>query len=166
MFGHLDGVNASIKTPGSQTFNLTDAHIRFERSTEAKPKSSQTIDEVRVDLKALKLSYAVYQYQLLKSSFEECNLDRLPSTVSELKGSPPTSWNHKIEQIIYMRSLSFSEYEMLSSPVILLSVVSSADVDPVMCMQELLSTHHTPITLTSVNHYIFYYFLILIVVIT
>lgn len=38
---------------------------------------------------------------------------------------------------------------MLSHPVVLLLVVATSDVDPVACMQELASVHHTPLCLTS-----------------
>lgn len=38
---------------------------------------------------------------------------------------------------------------MLSHPVVLLLVVATTDVDPVACMQELASVHHTPSCLTS-----------------
>jgi hypothetical protein len=38
---------------------------------------------------------------------------------------------------------------MLSHPVVLLLVVATSDVDPVACMQELASMHHTPLCLTS-----------------
>lgn len=38
---------------------------------------------------------------------------------------------------------------MLSHPVVLLLVVATTDVDPVACMQELASVHHTPPCLTS-----------------
>lgn len=45
-FGHLDNVNAVIRQSGSTNIVLNDAHIRFERVTEARSKSSHMIDEV------------------------------------------------------------------------------------------------------------------------
>lgn len=46
-FGHLDGIGANIRA-GNQTFPLSDAHIRFERATEVRPKTSENIEEVCV----------------------------------------------------------------------------------------------------------------------
>jgi len=45
-FGHLDSINSVIRT-GSGTLPVTDAHIRFERVTELKPKTSSGLEEVR-----------------------------------------------------------------------------------------------------------------------
>jgi hypothetical protein len=44
-FGHLDGLNSSVRT-GNQTFTVSDAHIRFERNTEAKAKNSELVEKV------------------------------------------------------------------------------------------------------------------------
>jgi hypothetical protein len=128
-FGHLDSINASIRT-GSQLLPIPDAHIRFERVTELKSKSSTSIEDY------------------LRSSFEETDISRLPSTIQELKGSPPSAWTSKLEQLV-LRSISFSEFEMISHPVVLLTVVSTSDEDPLACMQELASVHHTPMCLTN-----------------
>ena len=128
-FGHLDSINASIKA-GQQIVTISDAHIRFERVTELKAKSSNSIEDH------------------LRESFEETDLSRLPSTIQELKISPPSSWTPKLEQLV-LRSISFSEFEMISHPVVLLTVVSTSDEDPIACMQELSSVHHTPICLTN-----------------
>lgn len=38
---------------------------------------------------------------------------------------------------------------MLSHPVVLLLAVATSDADPVACMQELASVHHTPSCLSS-----------------
>lgn len=43
-----------------------------------------------------------------------------------------------------MRSMSFSEFEMMSQPLILLTVISTTEIDPVAAMVELASVHHTP----------------------
>jgi hypothetical protein len=67
----------------------------------------------------------------------------LPTSVSELRSDPPSGWTNKIEQLV-LRSMSFSEFEMISNPYVLLTVVSTADADPVAAMQELASIHHTP----------------------
>lgn len=44
-FGHLDGLNSNIKVAG-QSFPLHDAHIRFERVTEVRSKSSEDVESV------------------------------------------------------------------------------------------------------------------------
>lgn len=44
-FGHLDGLNSTVRT-GSQTFTVSDAHIRFERNTEAKGKTGELVEKV------------------------------------------------------------------------------------------------------------------------
>jgi len=131
-FGHLDNVNTVIRSPGNPNITLSDAHVRFERFSEAKAKNSQMIEE------------------LLKNSFGPVNIESLPTSISELKGSQTTSWNHRIEQILLMRSLSFSEYEMLSNPILLLTVVASNEVDPVISMQDLLSSRYVPSCLETV----------------
>lgn len=48
-FGHLDSINSVVRT-GSGTLPVTDAHIRFERVTELKPKTSTLLEEVNVFL--------------------------------------------------------------------------------------------------------------------
>lgn len=45
--------------------------------------------------------------------------------------------------------MSFSEYEMISHPLVVMSVVSTSDVDPIAAMQELTSIHHTPACFTN-----------------
>lgn len=80
-------------------------------------------------------------------------LARVPATTAELKAAIPTAWSPRLEQLL-IRSMSFSEYEMISHPVILLTVVSTSDPDPVACMQELASYHHTPPCLSTVRIYI------------
>lgn len=191
-FGQLDGINSSIRS-GSQQLPLADAHIRFERVTEVRTKSSGCVEEViwyssfdippflssfislscqrtyflnsslstsntrwltffltfppfcRVNLhskcyRRICLLYSGSRFcfyfclsfllqhnikiikQLLRSTVEESNLNRLSSSPAELKGSPPTVWTDKVEQIV-MRSMSFSEFEMMSHPLILLTVV-------------------------------------------
>jgi hypothetical protein len=81
--------------------------------------------------------------QLLRSNFEEFDIHDVPSNVSELKANPPSAWTPKLEQIL-SRSMSFTEYEMLSHPVMLLTVVSTTERDAVSAMQELASPHHVP----------------------
>lgn len=44
-FGHLDGIHATIRS-STQMVAVSDAHIRFERSTEAKAKSPLVVEEV------------------------------------------------------------------------------------------------------------------------
>ena len=128
-FSKLDGVNATVRSSNYQV-EINDAHIRFERVTEVRGKSPGCIEE------------------LLRSSFEECDPSMTPANLVELKATPPTAWGPRAEQIV-LRSMAFSEFEMLSHPVILLTVVATTDVDPVACMQELASVHHTPSCLSS-----------------
>jgi hypothetical protein len=54
-FGHLDNINASVKS-GNQSFFLADAHIRFERVTELRMKSGEQIEEA---------SYNIYYYHFI-----------------------------------------------------------------------------------------------------
>ncbi|RYH31676.1 hypothetical protein EON65_02190 [archaeon] len=86
--------------------------------------------------------------QLLVSRFTPYDVDRLPNNVSELKANPPTAWTSETEQIV-LRSLSFSEFEMMSHPLLILTVVATSDVDPVAAMLELASVHHTPACFTN-----------------
>lgn len=123
-FGSLDGINAAVRTNG-QVFGLADAHIRFERASEVDQKSGDQIED------------------LLHDSFEEFDINRLPNSLVELKAGPPSAWTELIRQIV-IRSISFSEYEMLSHPVVILSVIATSDVDHIACMQELVSGHHSP----------------------
>ena len=44
-FGHLDSINSVIRI-GTASFSTADAHIRFERATELKPKGSDMIEDV------------------------------------------------------------------------------------------------------------------------
>ena len=68
--------------------------------------------------------------------------------MNELKLSPPHAWTPQIEHIV-SHSLSFSEYEMASHPIVILTAVSTMDFDVIACMQELNSYHHTPPCLVS-----------------
>jgi hypothetical protein len=63
--------------------------------------------------------------------------------MSELKTSPPHAWTQQVEHIV-SRSLSFSEFEMSSHPIVILTAVSTTDFDVVACMQEINSYHHNP----------------------
>ena len=89
-------------------------------------------------------------FQLLRSTFTEYDLAKFPANMSELKAAPPHAWTHEIEHIV-SRSMSFSEYEMSSHPIVLLTVVSTTDYDVVACMQEISSHHHTPQCLMTVS---------------
>lgn len=123
-FGHLDNVRASLRS-ANQTIPINDAHIRFERVTEAQIKSAGGVEES------------------LRSNFQEFDMTKLPLNFEELTGAPPSGWTHDVEQRI-TRSCSFSEFEMVSQPICILTVVSTSDTDPVACMQELCSPHHLP----------------------
>lgn len=87
----------------------------------------------------------------MKNSFDENSINTFPTSIHELKGSQPSSWNKNIEQILFFRSMSFSEFEALSNPTILLNVVASSEADPVAAMQELQSHHYTPQCFANVS---------------
>ena len=61
---------------------LQDAHIRFERVTEVRPKSGKNIEEQ------------------VNCYFKEFDLKSLPTNVSELKINTPSAWTGQIDQII------------------------------------------------------------------
>eukprot|EP00981_Chlorochromonas_danica_P002980 scaffold601_cov170-Ochromonas_danica.AAC.41 len=128
-FGHLDGINAAIRVP-NQVFPMPDGHIRFERVTELKTKTIESVEN------------------LLLSQFTPFDVYALANTSSEIKANPPTAWTPTTEQIV-MRSMSFSEYEMMSQPLLQLVVVATTDIDPLAAMLELASVHHLPSCLTS-----------------
>lgn len=44
-FGHLVDINVNIRI-GKQALNITETHLRFERATEAKPKTSDNMESV------------------------------------------------------------------------------------------------------------------------
>lgn len=122
-FSTLD-VNETIRSNGNM-IHIKEAHIRFERSTEFVAKPPGTVE------------------QLLRSLFQEFDIARLPANASELKSQSPTAWTPQIEQVL-CRSMSFSEYEMLSHPIVVITAVSTTDFDVVACMQEMVSYHHVP----------------------
>lgn len=74
----------------------------------------------------------------------------MPGSMAELRAVPPNAWTPAIEQLA-MRSFSFAEYEMMSCPLILLTVVATTDIDHVAAIQELSSQHHMPACFSSVS---------------
>jgi hypothetical protein len=84
----------------------------------------------------------------MMNTFKPFNIADLPNSVSEIKANPPTSWTRTTEQI-FTRCMAFSECEMISHPIIILTVVSTMDHDPVIAMQELSTVHHTPTILNN-----------------
>lgn len=44
-FGHLIDVGANIRI-GKQAFSISETHLRFERATEAKPKTAEMMEGV------------------------------------------------------------------------------------------------------------------------
>lgn len=86
-FGKLDGANATIRSTSSQ-IEITDAHIRFERVTEVRPKNAGGLEE------------------LLRTSFEEIDLAKAPTNLADLKADPPSTWCSTAEQLM-MRSMAF-----------------------------------------------------------
>jgi hypothetical protein len=128
-FGHLIDVSASIRI-GKQAFTISETHLRFERATETKPKNAELMESI------------------LASNFVPFDIHRLPTSVGELKSAPPSAWTHTLEQLA-VRSMSFSEFEMISHPLVVMSVISTSDIDPIASMQELTSIHHTPACFTN-----------------
>jgi hypothetical protein len=70
-------------------------------------------------------------------------MSRMPSCLNELAASPPSAWIPTLEKLV-MRSMSFSECEMISHPVLILTVVSTTEIDTIAAMQELSSNRHNP----------------------
>ncbi len=114
-----------------------------------KAKTSNVVEEVIGHDVSWFISRHVIYMQLLRTNFEELDITSVPASVSELRSSTPSSWNSRIEQL-WSRSISFSEFEMLSHPAILLVVVSTSDRDVLTAMQELSSPVHLPPCMTSV----------------
>jgi hypothetical protein len=88
---------------------------------------------------------------MLKANFEEFDMKDIPSSVNELKANAPSGWTTRLEQIL-SRSMSFSEFEMLSHPVLLLNVVSTHEKDVLATMQDLLSLSNLPACLQNVSN--------------
>ena len=86
-FGKLEGANATIRSTNSQ-IEINDANIRFERGTEVRSKNAGGIEE------------------LLRTSFEDYDLSRIPTTLADLKVDPPTTWCPNAEQLV-LRSMAF-----------------------------------------------------------
>jgi hypothetical protein len=80
---------------------------------------------------------------MTRQNFVEFDLNRLSDNANEVKGNPPNGWTSTIEQII-IRSMSFSEFEMISHPLLILYVISTSDIDPIANMQELTSAYNIP----------------------
>ena len=80
---------------------------------------------------------------MLVNSFDTFDITKLPHSPLEVRQSAPSGWSPLIEQTL-MRSMSFTEYEMNSHPLVFLTVISTEDVDPIACMQELTSHQHIP----------------------
>ena len=86
-FGKLESVKATIRSTNSQ-IEINDANIRFERVTEVRSKNAGGIEE------------------LLRTSFEDYDLNRIPTTLADLKADPPTTWSSNAEQLV-LRSMAF-----------------------------------------------------------
>ena len=123
-FSHVDGVNSLLRLPG-MNINVTDCHLRFERSTEMHEKSGEILE------------------QLLRRDFEDFDMQHVPSTANALRNAPPTGWSRNVEELV-MRSLSFNECEMMSAPLMIMTVVSTSDADPLGSLEELNSNRHNP----------------------
>ena len=72
--------------------------------------------------------------KLVRDNFAEFDINKLPQDVRDVNFTPPSGMSPYIEQLL-IRSMSFSEFEMTSHPVLCLLVVSSDDPDPYNAMQ-------------------------------
>lgn len=75
-------------------------------------------------------------------------MNRLPSCLRELESLPPSAWTTTLEKLV-MRSMSFNECEMISHPILILTVVSTTEIDTIAAMQELSSNRHNPICMMN-----------------
>ena len=90
-FGKLDAANATIRSSNTQV-EINDAHVRFERVTEVRTKNAGGIEE------------------LLRSSFEEYDVNKVHANLLDIKIDPPTTWGSTAEQLM-VRSMAFrSDY--------------------------------------------------------
>jgi hypothetical protein len=131
-FSHIDGVNSLLRLQ-NMNINVTECHLRFERSTEMNEKSGEILE------------------QLLRRDFTDFDIEHLPSTSSALKNNPPTGWSRNVEELV-MRSLSFNECEMMSAPLMIMSVVSTSDADPLASLEELMHQRHFPTAFTNAQY--------------
>ena len=122
-FSHLDSISSGIRTNGGgSNISLKEARIRFESSSEVFPKSSANVEE------------ACLNY------FEQYDLESLPMTVDELNANPPSALSQILENVI-LRSGSFQDFDMISHPIIIMTVVSSSEPNPLAKLQELAHSH-------------------------
>lgn len=82
--------------------------------------------------------------------FVPVDISRLSADAGELRAAPTTGWNEDVEKAV-MHSMSFSESDMLSHPLILLYAVATTDVDPLQSIQTLSSKSYLPQCFTSVR---------------
>ena len=138
-FSQLDNINTQVRM-GTHNVPLPDTHIRFERSSEVRPRYGS--GEGEGDMLE----------QHLRGVFQTADIGGLPPSLADvargLAEGGTTGWSQKVEDG-FISSMAHSEACMTSQPSGLLAVVSTADVDPVACMQELLSAHHAPPCMSS-----------------
>ena len=79
----------------------------------------------------------------------------MPANERDIRVSPPSAWTESIDKSL-MYSMSFSEYDMLSNPIILLLAVSTTDTDPLAAMNEMCSRHYAPQGILAVCIVIYY----------
>jgi len=141
-FSQLDNIQAQVRM-GTHNVPLPDTHVRFERSSELRPRyGSGEGDMLEAHLRGV---------------FQPADVVGLPSTLADVARGVnsnvwaeggTTGWSQKVEDG-FISSMAHSEVCLTSQPSGLVAVVSTADVDPVACMQELLSAHHTPLCMSS-----------------
>ena len=121
-FSELDNINATIRM-GTHSVQLPDAHIRFERSSEARIRTGDMLETY------------------LRKVFKTAEIGAMPETLADVsRGIIPgveggtTGWSEQIEDGI-ISSMAHCEGSLMSQPSGLLAVVSTDDVDPIACMQ-------------------------------
>ena len=80
-FSHVDGVNSLLRLPG-MNINVTDCHLRFERSTEMHEKSAEILE------------------QLLRRDFEDFDMQHVPNNVNAMRNAPPNGWSRNVEELV------------------------------------------------------------------
>lgn len=117
-----------LLTLSSSKPDAANTRIRFERYSEAKSKSCRVVERA------------------LMKAFRAFPLESIPSSADQLFNSPetrPSAWSADIESILF-RCSSFSNVECLSAPIAMIYAVSTNDIDPMACFEELSSSHYLP----------------------
>lgn len=152
-FGHLEDINCTVRST-NQNILFHNAHIRFENISETKDKTSDNVEKVLsyspiVTIYIVICKYPCTHFQHLAQSMKAFDIGSLPGDVPELRHVKPSAWSNKLENIM-MHSMAFSEYELLSHPLVLLMAVATNDPDPLAAMQQLTAKNRNPTGVLSV----------------